>query len=393
MQRDGVERFEEAVFRANAAFELLLFDRLPLEQQQLLNDLQQDTNCYGVLRSLQHPEPGIRAVDRDTALLFFTLQTPGHIPTYVKSQLGEDYCKTMLSFVLDDIFEIEWCGAWISGVEAYEKFYTEPLLPAVQGTIARLSLEAIQYAQALELYDCMKLSMRLYGYNRLPLCAHWRQKFSTSDSVAEYLGLQTHAKVQLLKRQWIEVRSSASSSGWFAWSARDVQSTPDPARFVYKLYISPACACVRDAFQTTIEVLEGTQAAHFKIGKDVYGLLRPDKFVVYFASMEACQNAATLLMRKLEGLPAHGVPFSAEIGGDGLLSWGIDPPGEEQTFSGRNGESWRLWVTNRLAAALLNAQTGRSNRVEPWQFALGRLRLDGVNTETWTPQVYWQAKE
>jgi hypothetical protein len=95
-----------------------------------------------------------------------------------------------------------------------------------------------------------------------------------------------------------------------------------------------------------------------------------------------------MLRQKLAGMPAHGVPFSAEIAGDGLLSWGIDPPIEEQSFDVQGGESWRLWVANRLAMALLNAKSGRSVKVEPWQFALERLRLDGVDTETWIPPQF-----
>jgi hypothetical protein len=80
------------------------------------------------------------------------------------------------------------------------------------------------------------------------------------------------------------------------------------------------------------------------------------------------------------------VPFTSEIGGDGLLSWGVDPPDEEGSawrgWSGR--ESWRLWLARRLASALVTAQaTGPSE--EAWRFVLDRLRLEGVDTDTWTP--------
>jgi hypothetical protein len=297
----------------------------------------------------------------------------------------------MIALVLDRVLEIEWDDIFVSGLEAYELLYAEQTLPTPQGTIARLSLEAMKYAQALDLHDSAKLSARLYCYNRIPLTPYWQRKFPNSDTVAEYLGLQMHSNALLLKRHWAEVAPASSFGGWFAWSARHVQPEVCTSRFIYKLYISSACEYIRDAFQTTIEALVDMHATDFKIGKDLSGLLRPDKLVVYFSSIEACQDTAALLKQKLAGLPAHGVPFTAEIAGDGLLSWGVDPPAEEQTFNGQEGESWRLWVTNRLATALLTAKAGWSDKVEPWQCALERLRLDGVDTESWTPpQLSWR---
>ncbi len=392
MRQEDIERFEGAIFRANAAFELVLFDRLTTEQQQLLSALQKDAGFYGVLRPLLQLTWGVRSIDRDTALLFFTLQVPGHIPAYVKFQLGDRYHKTILKLVLDNVLEIKWQDTWVSGMEFYSLFFPRYRQSVAQNAITLLSLEAIKYAQTFASNDSTQISTRLYCYNRVPLSSHWWRKFPTTASVAAYLDLPH----PIMKQQWVEVPSSSSSSGWFTWSARHIPPEPHNPHFVYKLYVSPACSHIRDAFHTTMQALSDSQAVHCKIGNDVYGLLRPDKFVVYFTTMQACQETATLLMQQLAGLPAHGVPFSSEIGGDGLLSWGIDPPAQEQTFNGQYGESWRLWVTNRLAAALLTAKSAQSADVEPWQFALERLRLDDVNIETWTPpQLSWQpqAKE
>jgi hypothetical protein len=90
-------------------------------------------------------------------------------------------------------------------------------------------------------------------------------------------------------------------------------------------------------------------------------------------------------MQKLSGCPLHGVPFTAELAGGGLLSWGIDPPAEKQTVPWLERESWRLWVANRLASALLLAKTSTKADIQPWRFALERLRLEGVDTQTWAP--------
>jgi hypothetical protein len=73
-----------------------------------------------------------------------------------------------------------------------------------------------------------------------------------------------------------------------------------------------------------------------------------------------------------------------------LLSWGIDPPPEEQALPWLIRESWRLWVTNRLAVALIASSTEDTANLEPWRFALRRLQLEGVDTRSWTPaSVDW----
>ncbi len=68
-----------------------------------------------------------------------------------------------------------------------------------------------------------------------------------------------------------------------------------------------------------------------------------------------------------------------------MLSWGVDPPDEEQMLPWMGRESWRLWVTNRLAVALIAAGTNKEANLEPWQFALRRLQFEGVDTRSWTP--------
>ena len=44
-----------------------------------------------------------------------------------------------------------------------------------------------------------------------------------------------------------------------------------------------------------------------------------------------------------------------------------------------------MWVTRRLAEYLTVAGPAERGQREPWQFALSRLRLSGVDTDTWVP--------
>ncbi len=387
MQPVTLKRFGGSDFRANPAYTLVSFDALPPEQQRLLDRLRKGANFFGILLPREQSGLGIKAVDRDIALLFLTLQQPGKVPDYIKAQLGERYSQTIAEFVLDGVLAIEREGAFVSGPEAATLIYEEQPLPIVQGRVARLSLEAVQYAQVLELDDLSALSTHLYFYNRLPISTHWKRRFPTPETVTEYLGLQAGGPTSLLLEQqnWSRAWLMPPYDVWLIWASRHGRSVSQESKCIYKLYLSPTFEFVRDVLQITVEALPFIQAAYLKVGKNMSGLLRPDKLLMYFWSFNALMEASDYLGPKLAGIPAHGVPFTAEIAGNGLLSWGVDPPIEHEVFSWQDPESWRQWVTNRLARAILMAKMAPACRIEPWRFALERLRVEGVDIEAWTP--------
>src|SRR5580658_5715152 len=94
--------------RANPAFELVLHDRLPAPDRRQLADLERDPEHYGVLRPrLPGSGLGLRAVDRETALLFLTLGLPGPLPGYVRARLGIDAAEAVARLVADAVLEVE----------------------------------------------------------------------------------------------------------------------------------------------------------------------------------------------------------------------------------------------------------------------------------------------
>jgi hypothetical protein len=152
----------------------------------------------------------------------------------------------------------------------------------------------------------------------------------------------------------------------------------------YKLYVSPAFDDLPAAFEAVADLLAFSPGVlGFKVGRSLADLCRPDKLVVYFTRQEDLQQGASALRDRLAGYAAHGVPFTAAVTLDGMLSWGVDPP---RSLAGLTAEgSWRQWVTGRLADYIFAAVGADMLPVEPWQFALERLQLDGVDTETWIP--------
>jgi hypothetical protein len=77
------------------------------------------------------------------------------------------------------------------------------------------------------------------------------------------------------------------------------------------------------------------------------------------------------------------VPFTSDADA-GLLSWGADPKPKGTEV----GQSWRQWVTGRLATEMVAARNATVD-VEPWRYALERLRLDGIDPQTFIPTGRW----
>jgi hypothetical protein len=375
-----------AQFRANPGYQLVVFDRLPPEQQEALKELKNDPDFYGLLI----PQPGsgrsAKSVSQDTALLLFTLSGPGTIPAYVQSKLGESCSRTLAELVLDGLLEIGNDGQFVSGSTAYDLIYENAPAAHSEGMLSHLSRSALQYAETLDVDESLRLSARLYLYNRVPLSSRWKQQFPSQEFVEDYLGITSGGATQrLLAPRWARMKVAPEFEGWFHWETRTQRHDELQSGHNYKLYVSPQPEFVQKAFRELAVVLAQSSAHHFKIGCDASGLLRPDKIVIYYYDFETLKHEASLISDRLAFCPAQGVPFTAAITEDGLLSWGIDPPRQQGVLAWQERESWRLWITNRLAVALLAAKKSSSSTLEPWRFALERIRLENIDTETWTP--------
>ncbi|HEX4955153.1 MAG TPA: hypothetical protein VF017_17315 [Thermoanaerobaculia bacterium] len=364
--------------RLGAAFELVVFDRLAPEEQAALSELLADPDLYGALR----PRPGgggtWKAVDRDLALLLLTLREAGPLPFFTLRPDPEAARRAIETLVLDGVLEVEAESGFVSGPSALDTLFPRAeKLPS--GRLARVSIEALTYGAALGDLPLEELAARLYGYNREPLTAERARELESREAVLALLGAAPGTELAArLAASW---QVAEGDGAWIQWQSL-AKAPSGRGRGSWKLYVSPTVAALPRAFAVVAERLAGGRARAFKVGADGAGIVRPDKLVAYFDSLEALEAAAADLAPRLEGLPAQGVPFSAEIALDGLLSWGVDPPRDVRTLSWMGVESWRLWVVRRLAAALLAA---RETGAAPWFYALERMRLDGVDVDRWVP--------
>ena len=88
MTAEAIADLSQRTFRAGSAYDLVVFDRLSPNEQLLLAELRADPDFYGVLRP--RPESGrtIKAVGKETALLWMTLQSAGPLPFFAFGNNG-----------------------------------------------------------------------------------------------------------------------------------------------------------------------------------------------------------------------------------------------------------------------------------------------------------------
>lgn len=257
-----------------------------------------------------------------------------------------------------------------------------------EGAASRLARQAVRYAATLDSDDPQSLTVRLYCYGRLPLTPAWARRLPDHAAVAEHLGAGRGGTLAAaVERHWRLSGNPAAPDGWLSWARRSTSaaaSLPADGRSC-KLYLSPRPEALREAFAALVAVLADSHATAFKVGRDAHGVLRPDKLVAYFPSVEGVRGAAAQLAARLAGLPAHGVAFTAPLTPDALLSWGADPP----PAPGGQPESWRLWVATRLAGAIIHARAQVARADVPARALEILAHEHGVSPDRWEPPARW----
>lgn len=374
----------QAVLRSNPRYELVLLDRLePDERAQVTEEADGRHAPYGLLRPTPDSTLEPRVVSTDTALLFLTLAVPGPCPEYVRTGLGANLAAALGRLVLDGILEVEVDGEFRSGAAGWA-----PLNPVGResrhgGRTVELSEEAIRYGQALVSLAPLPAALvatRLYMYGRRPVTPALRRQLSSQW----ILGGASKA----LRQAWIETAATSPDTPWRSWQPRRSGERGRRPTVSFKLYVSPTTETLPAAVSAVATVLaEAPGVTGFKVGRTVDGVTRPDKMVAYFSSLEDLHEGARRIRDEAGACRPHGVPFTAGVTDDGLLSWAIDPPGGSTDRAHRS--SWRTWVAMRLAEYLLDARAGEpagnGEAGEAWRVALARLGLDGVDTDTWVP--------
>jgi hypothetical protein len=386
MSTNGIKPVLQRRFRANDSYQFVPFRHLAEAERELFAGLAEQADHVGILRPLRGSALGVKNATRSIAALTRFLRKPALLPERVRASEAPQMARDVAVLVLDGVIEVEEDGEFLSGADACDLLLDSSIPgPVGDDPIAQLSYRALRYADALEIDDASALSARLYFYNRQPTTPIWAHRLTSDAAVERFLGVAGEGSLaRTIQRFWNRTPPK-DLPGWINWTSRFRIEKRSASLPTYKLYISPAIEAVPEALQVAIPILAEYSAPDFKIGSDLFGLVRPDKIVVYFDTLDLLHELADALRPAVGALAGHGVPFTAGLVGGTILSWGMDPPRAIKLLKWRETESWRLWVTNRLALYMLAARAASSCALDPWQYALVRLRFEGVDISTWTP--------
>ena len=369
-------------FRTGTAFLLKEWHQLQDHERQLVTQLAGEDDVYGLfLPALPGEHLTAKLAYTDTALLYFHFQCCPHLPKAFLNRNEDAVNKTLLHLVLDRVLEIEWKEKFVGGSDALEALYGHRPFAAATAPpfLSSLSMRAISMAFLLRHREVKPLAHWLYACHTWPMDAQAKQQFTNLPSVADFLFPDANTR-QRLDTAWRFIPPHADFS-WYSWLKP--QATHDNNQPIFKLYISPAPAEIPAVLTAVVPVLIDSEAFCFKAGATVEGLLRPDKLMVYFTRREALFQTAALLENRLPACRVHGVPFTCQLDQKGMLSWGTDPPASEVLEAVEDG-SWRTFVTEQLALAILQAKREHLSFASAVPFLQAKMQVTGIQMDNWT---------
>jgi hypothetical protein len=360
--------------RSNPRWRLIAYDQLPACDRRTFEPLTRDPEFFGILSPLGGSALPVKSVSKEAALLFLTLAEPACLPHLLDILFGSSAERCLQQLVLDGIFEVELDGRFVSGPAALRERESSTLATS-KHPLAQLSADAIAYGAGFDALSIPELAARLYLFNQAPSSPTLQRRFADDDRVIAFAASGSEA----LRRRLLRWQAQPANESWLSWR-RDI----DAPAHRYKLYISPDLDHLPGAFAIALEAFEQAQCQLFKLGRGAFGLLRSDKLVAYFENLDQLHQASEHILRAVKGASVQGVPFSAPIDADGLLSWAMDPPRFELVLAEQQFQSWRQWLTGRIALYTVAAKEAIGDVAA---FVRRRLELDGVDPVTWNPNL------
>jgi hypothetical protein len=298
--------------------------------------------------------------------------------------LDEATVRALRTLVLDGVLELQGRRPPRTGPGTWARLCDRPTGAGDGGgALHRLSVDAVRHGAAFVALEPAQLTARLYFFNRRPATPAWRYRLPTVATVQGFLGLDRAMATPAMREAWRRAsRNDPRETGWVFFRSTRRRRAGAPR---YKVYASPGIDRVPDLVARLPDLLDDEVVDAFKVGAHLYALLRPDKFVLYCSSLDAVHAVGRRLVDGLAGMEAHGVPFTAPLAADGLVSWGADPPPGYHAGSTRERNSWRLWVASLLADALAGAAATPGLGLPPPDYAMLRLAEDGVGLPGWEP--------
>lgn len=385
----NIRRILNEQFRTSPLYTLREWNVLSHREKELISGLHDEENVYGVFSpTAAESQLSTKVAYHELALVYLHLSHSSLLPRYLTALHEDSLNKAIVQLVLDQVLEISWQQKFVSGVHATEALFGKSLYTGHHAPdfISILSKQGIEYVLRLDTIEMRVIANRLYTYNTMSWDSSLKRDFSENTDIRDFVFSNSPGSLNsILNKEWHLINDPAKDY-WLGWNHRHFAdaSYAQADRSIYKLYISPVIHDLPKVMNIALPLLTSSEAFSFKIGNSIQGLLRPDKMVAYFDNKSLLMQAATELKNKLRGCKVQGVPFTAQIDDEGILSWGVDPPGSE-VLEAIEGGSWRCKVTDQVALAVIQSKTEKLDHNEAIDFIGSRLFVAGINPNDWMP--------
>lgn len=376
------------VFRLNPRYRLVRLNTASGDLRDLAQRLSADPELYGLLLPDSGGGLATKAVNRDVWRLLAAMRTPASALTAARS--SADYRRFLIKQLVDGVLEVAGERGFVSGVEGLRLLVPARKNEFVGHPLQLLSRRAIEIGYQSGVNALSPLACRLYFHNRIPVTREWLGRFPDESAMLKFLKLR-------LDGTWpgmpSSVRPAAVHSGkepdsakryWRCWDISGSPRLKPGTQTVFKVYLCVRPEAADILLHHALRSLPGSGASRLKIPRTAQGLLRPDKFVVYFASRRDAEAFGRRVAADARLVPPQPTPFTAPLDDIGIASMGADPPSFMEAMPGQERSSWRFWVSQRLARAILNVR--RSPSADPVSDVLAAVKSSGVDPEAWLPK-------
>lgn len=376
-------------FRISPLFTLREWNELNYQEKELISELHDEMEVYGLFSpTVPTPSLSTKVAYRELAFVYLHLLHNGLLPHYATLLPEDSFSKAIAQLVLDQVFEIEWNGKFVSGTGAVEALFGKSIFDdnLVPDYLGLLSKQGIEYALYLDNVDMRIIANRLYTFNTQPCDSSVKKIFAEESDTRDFVfSLSQKGTGSLLNNEW-HLLSDPLKDHWLGWTRHHFKDSPPVQKdnSTYKLYISPVIQDMPGVMAVVLPVLSSSDAFHFKIGNGIQGLLRPDKMVAYFDNKSSLLAVAGELKDKLNGFTTQGVPFTAQADDRGILSWGVDPP-DTDVLESVEGGSWRCRVTDLLSLGIMQAKAENLDQEQSIILISSRLYVAGIHPLKWMP--------
>lgn len=387
MKRAAREGLLTRVLRLNPRYRLVRLSTASGELLEIARRLSADPDLFGLLL----PEAGVglatKAVNKDVWTLLSGLRSPSSPRALGGSSPA--YRRFLTKQLVDGVVEMSVEGGFLSGVEALRRLSPEREVAFSGHPLQRLSRRAVEIAYASGEDSLSPLACRLYFHNRLPASRQWLERFPDEAALLKFLKLGSDGRWPGMPSSIRPVPAGTGKSTNPArayWRCWDIPGSPrvEPGEgTIFKVYLCARPEGADVLLHHALRRLPKSGASRLKIPRTVHGLLRPDKFVAYFSRRADAEAYGRAVASVARSAPPQPTPFTHPLDKIGIASMGADPPAFVESSPWLERTSWRFWISQRLARAIINARRG--NPSDPVEDVLAAARSSGIDPETWLP--------